>query len=60
MKNELIAFVLISCIMTVLIFTIHPLNEITVKDFGGVFGVIGFIMVKKMVDAYFVKKKINK
>jgi len=56
-KNDIIAFVLISCILTVMIFTTHPLNEITLKDFGGVFGVIGYIAVKKMVDAYFAKKK---
>lgn len=40
-----------------MIITIHPLDEITIKDFGGLFGVIGFIVVKKMVDVYFAKKR---
>ena len=57
MKNELIAFVLIACILVVVRITNHPLNEISLKDFSGVNGVIGYIVVKKMVDAYFEKKR---
>lgn len=37
MKNELIAFTLIACILIIMILVSHPLNEITLKDFGGVF-----------------------
>ena len=57
MKNELIAFVLITCILIVVTFPNHPLNEISLKDFSGVYGVIGYIIVKKIVDAYFEKKR---
>jgi hypothetical protein len=56
MRNDLIALVIISCILIVMIFTIHPLSDITLKDFGGLFGVIGYFVVKKLVDAYFAKK----
>lgn len=56
MKNDLIALALMSFILIVMIFTIHPLNDITINDFGGLFGVAGYFVVKKLVDAYFVKK----
>lgn len=56
-RNELIAFAIISCVLITMIFTTNPLDEITIKDFGGLFGVIGFVVVKKMVNAYFVNKR---
>jgi hypothetical protein len=55
MRNELIAFAIISCILIAMILTIHPIDEITIKNFSGVFGVIGFVVVKKMVDVYYSK-----
>ena len=59
-KNEIIAFVLISCILTIMIFIITPLNEITLNHFGGVSGVLGYLVVKKIVDAYFAQKESKK
>ncbi len=60
MRNELIAFGIISCIVLAIILTIHPLDELRIKDFGGLFGIIGFVVIKKMVDIYFAKRdKIN-
>jgi len=56
-KNELIAFTIISCILAVSIFTSQPLNEITIYDFGGVYGVIGYLVVKRIVDAYYAQKR---
>lgn len=59
MKNDLIAMAGISSILLVMIFTIHPLNEITFKDFGGFYGVIGYFVVKVIVDSYFARKNRN-
>ena len=59
-KNEIIAFVLISCILAIMILVITPLNEITLNHFGGVFGVLGYLVVKKMVDIYFAQKESKK
>lgn len=57
MKNDLITLAIISSILIVMIFINHPLNEITLKNFSGLLGVLGYFVVKKMVDAYFAKKK---
>lgn len=57
MKNELIAFAIISCILIAMILTSHPLNEITPNNFAGLFGAVGYFVVKKIVDAYFSKGK---
>ena len=59
-KNELIALALISCILIAMIFIIHPLNEISIKDFSGLLGVLSYIVLKKMVDIYYEKKNQKK
>jgi energy-converting hydrogenase Eha subunit C len=55
-KNELIAFAIITCILIGMVLLLKPIDKIIINDFGGIFGVIGFIVVKYFVDAYFAKK----
>ncbi len=57
MKNELIAWFIISCILMVPILANHPISEITLESFSAIYGIVGYILVKKVVDAYFAKKR---
>jgi hypothetical protein len=56
MKNDLIALAIISGILIIMIFIMTPMDKITIKNFSGLLGILGYFVVKKIVDVYFAKK----
>jgi len=57
MKRNLIGLGSISAILIAFILIRTPFEEITYKDFGGVYGVAGFFVLKIIVEEYLKSKR---